>query len=51
MNYLHVLYMTLMMWICVLSANLMMFIYVYYELFVCVNLVDVISFFHSFSFQ
>jgi hypothetical protein len=44
-NYLHVLYMILMILSCVLYMTLMMFIYVCYRLFTCINLVDVISLF------
>jgi hypothetical protein len=52
MDYLHVLCMTLMVWICVLCMTLMMFIYVYYGLFICINLVDVmLIFFTIFPFQ
>jgi hypothetical protein len=40
MDYLHVLYMILMVLSCVLCMTLMMFIYVYYGLFTCTNLVD-----------
>jgi hypothetical protein len=37
---------------CVLCMSLIVFIYVYYELFICTNLVDVISlFFTVFSFH
>jgi hypothetical protein len=51
-DYLHVLCMILMMWICVLYMILMVFIYMYYRLFVCTNLVDIILlFFMVFSFQ
>jgi hypothetical protein len=48
MNYLHILYMIFMVLSCVLCMTLMMFIYVYYELFVCINLVDVILLFYGF---
>jgi hypothetical protein len=50
MNYLHVLCMIFMVLSCVLCMTLMIFIYVYYGLFVCTNLVDVMSFFTVFSF-
>jgi hypothetical protein len=44
--------MTFKLWICVLCITLMMLIYVYYGLFVCINLVDVMSLFSMvFSFQ
>jgi hypothetical protein len=51
MNYLHVLYMILMILSCVLCMPLIVFIYVYYELLICINLVDVMSFFTVFSFH
>jgi hypothetical protein len=52
MNYLHVLCIIFMVLSCVLYMTLMMFIYVYYGLFVCTNLVDVMSlFFTGFSFH
>jgi hypothetical protein len=52
MDYLHVLYMILMVLSCVLCMTLMVFIYVYYGLFVCTNLVDVMPlFFMNFSFH
>jgi hypothetical protein len=52
MNYLHVLCIIFMVLSCVLCMTLMMFIYVYYGLFVCTNLVDVMSlFFTGFSFH
>jgi hypothetical protein len=47
-DYLHVLYMTLMVWICILRMTLMVYIYVYYVLFVCTNLVDVMLLFSTF---
>jgi hypothetical protein len=51
-DYLHVLCMILMVWICVLCITLMVFIYLYYVLFACTNLVDIMSlFFTVFSFQ
>jgi hypothetical protein len=51
-DYLYVLCMILMVLSCVLCMTLMVFIYVYYELFVCTNLVDVMSlFFTVFSFH
>jgi hypothetical protein len=45
MNYLHVLYMILMVLNYVLCMTLIIFIYMYYELFTCINLVDVIPLF------
>jgi hypothetical protein len=43
---------TLMVWICVLCVTFMVFIYAYYRLFACINLVDVMSLFCTvFSFQ
>jgi hypothetical protein len=52
MDYLHVLYMILMVLSCVLYMTLMMFIYMYYGLFTCTNLVDVmLLFFMVFSFH
>jgi hypothetical protein len=52
MDYLHVLCMILMVFSCVLCMTLMLFIYVYYGLFACINLVDVIPlFFTVFSFH
>jgi hypothetical protein len=45
MNYLHVVCMILMVLSCVLCMILMMFIYVYYGLFICTNLVYIISLF------
>jgi hypothetical protein len=51
MDYLQVLCMILMVFSCVLCMILMMFIYVYYGLFVSINLVDVMSLlFTVFSF-
>jgi hypothetical protein len=51
MNYLHVLYIILMVWICV-CMTLIVFIYVYYGLFAYINLVEVMSlFFMVFSVQ
>jgi small-conductance mechanosensitive channel len=51
MNYLHVLCMIFMVLSCVLCMTLMVFIYVYYGLFACTNLVDTMSlFFMIFSF-
>jgi hypothetical protein len=50
--YLHVLYMILMVLSCVLCMTLMVFIYVYYGLFTCTNLVDdMLLFFTVFSFH
>jgi hypothetical protein len=52
MNYLHVLCIIFMVLSCVLCMTLTVFIYVYYELFICINLVDVMSlFFTVFSFN
>jgi hypothetical protein len=52
MNYLYVLCMILMLLSCVLCITLMVFIYVYYRLFACTNLVDVMSLFSTvFSFH
>jgi hypothetical protein len=52
MNYLHVLCMIFMVLSCVLCMTLMLFIYVYYGLFACTNLVDVmLLFFMIFSFH
>jgi hypothetical protein len=48
MDYLHVLYMILMVLSCVLYMTLMMFIYVYYGLFTYTNLVDVMPLFSRF---
>jgi hypothetical protein len=48
MNYLHVLCMILMVLSCVLCMTLMVFIYVYYGLFACTNLVDVMPLFSRF---
>jgi hypothetical protein len=45
MYYLHVLCMILMVLSCVLYVIPMVFIYMYYRLFACTNLVDVISLF------
>jgi hypothetical protein len=51
-DYLHVLCMILMVLSCVLCMTLMVFIYMYYGLFVCTNLVDVMPlFFTVFSFH
>jgi hypothetical protein len=51
-DYLHVLYMILMVLSYVLSMTLMVFIYMYYGLFTCINLVDDMSlFFTVFSFH
>jgi hypothetical protein len=51
-NYLHVLCMIFMVLSCVLCMTLMVFIFVYYGLFTCTNLVDVMSlFFTVFSFH
>jgi hypothetical protein len=47
MNFLRVLCMILMVLSCVLCITLMVFIYVYYELFACTNLVYVISLFFT----
>jgi hypothetical protein len=49
-DYLHVLCMTLIMWICVICVTLMVFIYVYYGLFAWTNLVDVMSLFFMIFF-
>jgi hypothetical protein len=52
MNYLYVLCMILMILSCILCMTLMMFIYMYYGLFVCTNLVDDMPlFFMIFSFH
>jgi hypothetical protein len=52
MDYLHVLCMILMVLSCVLCMTLIVFIYMYYGLFTCTNLVDVMSlFFTVFSFH
>jgi hypothetical protein len=52
MDYLHALCMILMVFSCVLCMTLMVFIYVYYGLFACINLVDVMPlFFTVFSFH
>jgi hypothetical protein len=52
MDYLHVLCMILMVFSCVLCMTLMLFFYVYYGLFACINLVDVMPlFFTVFSFH
>jgi hypothetical protein len=48
MDYLHILYMTLMVWIYVLC--LIVFMYVYYRLFICINLVNVMSLFFTIFF-
>jgi hypothetical protein len=51
MDYLHVLCMILMVLSCVLCMTLMMFIYMYYGLFACTNLVYVMLLFYMvFSF-
>jgi hypothetical protein len=51
MDYLHVLCMILMVLSCVLCMTLMMFIYMYYGLFTCTNLVYVMLLFYMvFSF-
>jgi hypothetical protein len=47
MDYLHVLCMILMALSCVLCMTLMVFIYVYYGLFACINLVDVMTLFST----
>jgi hypothetical protein len=47
MDYLHVLYMILMVLSCVLCMTLIVFIYVYYGLFACTNLVDVMPLFFT----
>jgi hypothetical protein len=44
-NYLYLLYTIFMVLSCVLCMTLMLFIYVYYGLFVCTNLLDVMSLF------
>jgi hypothetical protein len=52
MDYLYILYMILIVLSCVLYMTLMVFIYVYYELFAYTNLVDIIPlFFTVFSFH
>jgi hypothetical protein len=52
MNYLYLLYIIFMVLSCVLCMIFMVFIYVYYGLFVCTNLLDVMSlFFMIFSFH
>jgi hypothetical protein len=52
MNYLHVLRIIFIVLSCVLCMTLMMFIYVYYGLFACINLVYVMPlFFTVFSFH
>jgi hypothetical protein len=52
MNYLYVLCMILMILSYILYMTLVMFIYMYYKLFACTNLVDVMSlFFTVFSFH
>jgi Na+/alanine symporter len=48
MNYLHVLCMILMVLNCVLCMTLIVFIDVYYGLFACTNLVDVMPLFSQF---
>jgi hypothetical protein len=48
MNYLHVLCMIFMVLRCVLCMTLMVFIYVYYKLFACTNLVDIMLLFSQF---
>jgi hypothetical protein len=48
MDYLYVLCIILMVLSCVLYMTLMVFIYVYYRLFACTNLVDVMSLFFIF---
>jgi hypothetical protein len=45
MDYLYVLCMILMVWICALCMTFMLFIYVYYGLFACTNLVDIMMLF------
>jgi hypothetical protein len=45
MNYLHVLRMLLIVLSCVLCMTLMVYIYVYYRLFICTNLVQLMSLF------
>jgi hypothetical protein len=47
MNYLHVLCMIFMVLSCVLYMTLMVSIYVYYGIFSCTNLVDVMSLFFT----
>jgi hypothetical protein len=46
-NYLHVLCMLLIVLSCVLCMTLMMYIYVYYRLFICTNLVQLMSLFFT----
>jgi hypothetical protein len=48
MNFLYVLYMTFMVWIYILCVTLMLFIYMYYGLFTCTHLVDIILLFFTF---
>jgi hypothetical protein len=50
MNYLHVVCMILMVLSCVPCMIFMMFIYVYYGLFICTNLVYIMSLFLRFFF-
>jgi hypothetical protein len=51
-DYLHILCMIFMVFSCVLCMTLMVFMYVYYGLFTCTNLVDVmLLFFMIFSFN
>jgi hypothetical protein len=45
MDYLHVLCMILMILSCVLCMTLIVFIFIYYGLFECINLVDVMPLF------
>jgi hypothetical protein len=52
MDYLYVLYIILMILSCVLCMTLMIFIYIHYELFACINLSRCYAvIFHSFFFQ
>jgi hypothetical protein len=52
MDYLHVLYIILMVLSCVLCMTLMVFIYMYYGLFACINSVDIMPWFSTvFSFH
>jgi hypothetical protein len=46
-DYLHVLYMILIVWICVLCMTLIMFIYMYYGLFAYTNLVELMLLFST----
>jgi hypothetical protein len=50
MDYLHVLCTILMVLSCVLCMTLMVFVYFYYGLFACINLVDVMPLFSTVFF-